>query len=214
MIFAYSITNLFVFNYIDSLVGERVNRNPMAFYIYMGLSPTNPNPGFYSNNIVSKYGNYYEGFKGNFDLVEKQLFVDLKGEYKENYIMLPKIMFNKFKGTWSSDIATLWWLDASINKPKKLLIDREMFNKIGKILSQFYYIIIMIFFMLGVYNCLLNTKKSSYLFLLNLFIVGFTLLLLIGETQGRYKVIVYPFVVVVATYGVDLINKKFNLGGH
>lgn len=204
----YNFTSILIFNYIDNVVGKRVNRNPTSFYIYMGLSPTNERLGLYSGDIVNKYMNYVDEFNGNFNLVEKALYTDLKKEYKDNYNAFFAIIKNKFKNTWYDDTTILWWVNASINTPEQLLIERELFLKIAKCCSQLYYIVVMILFLVGISSCAFNSQKSNYFFLINLFIVGVSLLLLIGETQGRYKVITYPFIAIVVTKGILYIEEQ------
>lgn len=207
IIIFYGFTNCIFFNYIDNLVGKKVNRNPTSFYLYMGLSPTNPRLGLYSTNVVLKYNTYYNEFDGNFKLIEKALYQDLKNEYKNNYNMFPKIINNKFRKTWENDIASLFWVTESIKQPEKLPINQYVFINILKVVSQFYYIILIILFLVGVYNCFLNSKNINYLFLLTLFIVGVLLMLLLSETQGRYKIIIYPFITIIATNGLFVIKK-------
>lgn len=209
----FFITNMFIFKYLDNLVGQKVNRNPEMFYLYMGLSPNNPHQGSYSNNVVDKYNKYYSKYNGDFVKIRYQLANDLKTEISSSYYKLPRLFITKYSNTWNNDLAALHWVEESIKYPNQLLIEKEKLIDIGSVLSQVYYVIIILLYIFGIIYCFYNDRRNIYLLLINLIVFGFILLLLISETQGRYKIITYPFIAIMATHGLDFINKKIEFGG-
>ncbi len=213
IIFVHLIVNYGLFAYLDHLAGQPVNRNPTPFYLYMGLSPQNNRLGFYNNEMVIKYLEYLDTYNKDYNRIGKKLLGDLRDEYSNNLDMLPKIVINKYKITWRSDMDPIYWVSDSIKYPNKLVINKENLIRICLITSQFYYVIILGLYLIGIIYSALDFNKNKYLFLLNLIIFGFSMTLLISETQGRYKIILYPFIALMAAYGLQLTSNKLLNGG-
>lgn len=206
VIVGYFITNQIMYAYIDSIVGGKVSRNNIAYFLTVGLS--SKNDGTYNEEISKDYKEAIENNNYDYDTVNKEMMNKLKEDVKNNNELFT-LLKNKAKIVAQNDEARIEFICrmAKANESEKLAKFVE--DYILEI-NNFYYIIIFTLMGLG----LLRFIKDKNLEILYIYIsiYGSYLLLLIIETQNRYTYSINPFICILAGIGFEyLIKQKRNI---
>ena len=195
----YIVFNALIYSVCDRITGNNVTRNAMAAYLWVGLDSSNN--GTYNERIYEKYNEYLENYDYDFEKVNKIVYSNLKKDITSHYSYYPKLFVNKVAIAFKNDSTIANWLYYSNGEKQKGLF--EILYKI----SDIYYIIMLIFLFVGLYDIFKARLKLEYLFLY-IFLLGFTFVILLGEVQGRYKFIIMPFFIILSGYNLYEYFKK------
>jgi len=166
----------------------------------------------YWNPYNSEYVHSLE-IKYNYDAnkIANKLTETLIKDIKEHKKDLKNLLIDKLKVGFGNDYSGLEWV--SLSKKDQTNQDKKYNSKISK--SNLYYYIVLAFSLISIYG-LIKTKNIKQLYFV-IFIIGFVFVILIGESQSRYKLsFLFNFIILAGLainyiYQYDLISriKKF-----
>lgn len=206
---SYFLCNAGLFAICENVIGGKVLKNQVWQYAYVGLGLENE--GCYSQK---RYGEFHQFLiDNNMDIkaANKYFSEKLLSEIKENYASYPELLKLKTERSFADDGAQFDWIQLSITeKNADSQASLTLINLIRE-KNQYFYILIILFVLVG---CLYNIlgDKNIYIFIVNLTVYGCCLLLLLAESQGRYKYAFEPLLCLLAAYG--LYNGKSLLQKH
>ena len=188
------------FAYLDYYVGERVNRSAMSHFLYMGLNP------FGEGRWTEKTAIYVKVVENNsfdYEKADRVMYDRLRYEVREHQNLNFEFFDKKADTAWG-DTNYLYFIDSTMNKEKKAAVNRWEWLMAFIPFSEAYYV--MVAFLLGIGAlCALLRRERGMAFFSGLIVFGFALLLFVSEVQPRYKTVVYPYMLIVAAYGVDSV---------
>jgi hypothetical protein len=187
------------FLFLDQFIGYNVNRDPSIHYINIGLN--SKSQGCWNADVAGEYIKLCYDYDFNYQKASNEVKQNLKKDIKENKQINPRFVWEKVKRAWQGQNYTEFSLATTSTKFTK--------NALDKILSSFqlYYIYVLIFMLIGtIYEY--KNRDNNLILLFALFIFGFTLLMIISENQPRYKLVTYPYVSIIAGYGITQFTRK------
>lgn len=200
---AYFVATAIGFSFLDFYIGRPVNRNPAIHYLNIGLS--SESGGEWNATVASEYGtavinNEYDYEKAN-QIIKDALLQDIK----ENKHLTPQFFYNKLtRAMQGQDYQE--FAQATMSPEAQ-----AYFHPNFSIFAQSYYWFVGLLVTIGSWG-LLKEKPNKLLFCSALFVVGFLQLMFLSENQPRYKVVIYPYLCMLAGTGgswlFDLFHKK------
>jgi hypothetical protein len=208
--------------------------NAMAHFIFVGLQPSGEGQVHLGDN-PRLYTVLLEELPGrDFELAREKTYEHLFREIRENPSQFAMLFPQKFRWAWQDDTMPAFILYETSNRliyssvmstemisPRLKYIAEEVIPTI----SQAFYISLIIFATLGILAAFFELRKLKQpkkrfnigFFMISLYCFGFFLLLLIMEAQSRYKIMIIPFLCILAAYGFDktcstilILRKKKN----
>ncbi len=202
----YFLTNTIIFKMEENLLDAKIMKNQIGLYMWVGFGL--PNQGQYSNERYGEYYDYLEENNYDYAKASKYFQKKLKNEIKENYGKYPNLIKTKTIINFKEDDGQLGFLSYSIKENSANI--KDLLLTLVKDVNNIYYIIILLFTLLG---CIYNIKylKNNSLLFINITFFGGCLMLLFAEAQNRYKYALLPLLCIIAAiglyYGYDLIKK-------
>jgi 4-amino-4-deoxy-L-arabinose transferase-like glycosyltransferase len=157
--------------------------------ILVGLNPETYGGVTLEDKKIS--GETYHYYGNNYSAANQYLIGLALDRLKQADIML--FLKEKFSLIWSSHNALFDYSLIGSN-------DRELVNLLRDVEALFY-LVITIFILINVLSSL-RWQSHSATFTMQLFILGFALLMLIFEVQNRYVIIVIPFSILLSVLGM------------
>lgn len=194
---------------LDQAYVQKVNRNPTAHYIEVGLSPWSDGTA-HGKTDDSKpmdiYRYYARQAEYDYEIATKRTFEKIFSEIQEEKNLNIIFFQNKLRITWANQA---YFNFISSESSGDSIINRKVFAEMTYPLAQIWYAILIFFIFLGtLFSIMKNKKGSSEVCLFSaLFLFGFMLLLLICETQPRYKYAVYPYMSILAGRGIEITSR-------
>ncbi len=192
---------------LDQAYTQKVNRNPTAHYIEVGLSPWSDGTAHGKTDDSKSFGvyRYYaRQAEYNYDIATKRtlekIFTEIKEEKHLNYAFFQ----NKLRITWANQ-AYFNWISSEASGDS--IINRSIFTEMTYPLAQIWYTFLLCFILLGTLLSIIKKEIPVVCLFSALFLFGFMLLLLICETQPRYKYAVYPYMSVLAGRGIEITSR-------
>lgn len=194
--------------FLDKCYINKVNRNPSAHYVYVGLTPLSDGTAHpekkLANLNLAIYRSYAKNSNFDYEKATSLVWDKLKNEIKEYKNLTPVFFLNKLRISWANQA---YYNFITAETGSNSLLNRKNFYKICYPLSQIWYVFLLLFMLYASVNNLV-VKSDSLSFFSALFIFGFMIVLLIVETQPRYKCVVYPFMCILAGQGIDIVCDK------
>lgn len=192
---------------LDQAYTQKVNRNPMAHYVEVGLSPWSDGTAHGKTDDSKSFGVYRfyaRQAEYDYDIATKRTFEKIFTEIKEEKNLNIAFFQNKLRITWANQAYFNWITsEASGNS----IINRSIFAEMTYPLAQVWYTILLGFILLGALPSIVRKEDSGASLFSALFLFGFMLLLLVCETQPRYKYAVYPYMSVLAGRGAMISSR-------
>lgn len=164
--------------------------------------------GNYSKQIAREFTANYKGELEDFN---KACLKEAVWHIKTHYNKYPKVFYEKIctafgrPGRYPETGFTTWIYQSKIGEGNGHIDEEHPFFKeyfrISSVVLGQYYVIIMFFAMLGCFYFLYKKCEPEMCFVA-LFILGFTLILVLGEANGRYKSVLFPFISILASLGI------------
>lgn len=138
----------------------------------------------------------YKRFDGDFNTANRYLIGLAMDRIKENYNRLPQLIETKFRRVWQNDADLFSTASVGSN-------DSELLGY-ASLVDHFYLIVVTILiFLASVFAIIKRSPQAT--FLMQLFILGMALTLLITEAQMRYRSILIPFSALLAAFGLKYV---------
>lgn len=193
---------------LDHLYVHGINRKISAHYLEIGLSPwsdgtmhglKDPTKPFNVTGYYVNKNNY------NYDVAAREVLDFLKSEIQEEKNLTFKFFYNKLRISWANQ-AYYNWVEGESGKNN--LVNREYIYEYLYPISQISYTVLLLLITYHSLYYVINPQKETnfFSFFCALVILGFLILLLIIETQPRYKCVVYPLMSILAAKGSLLVR--------
>lgn len=200
MILCSTITIRQTYRYLDEYIGARVNRDPSAHFLYIGLNPYSE--GRWSEES-SRYIALVHAHQFDYEAAGSELMQTLQTEIQTHHHLNRDFFEKKIDVAWQNDIHPMF-----LNRTITQLSSDELNNhwEYWDLFFTAYYLSVMVLAMIGAVRALIMRERKLILYV-SLLIFGYMLLLLVSEVQSRYKIIVYPYFAILAAYGIDGVAK-------
>lgn len=189
-----------------------------AFYTGLGIDENGNN----SKQVARDFRNSYTGPAEEFS---RACYDKVLSDIKEYYYKYPGILWEKFSTAWAKygrypESAYIEWsfypeaiLDQTQSEQHQLT--EFYYPEISTFLGQ-YYLLFMLLAAIGLLSQI-KYKINSVLLLNALVVFGFMLVMLLGETQGRYRSVLFAIISIFSGLGIkyiiELIDNLFNVKG-
>jgi hypothetical protein len=177
--------------------GREVNRSSYAYFLYVGLSPTTN--GTWKEAAASYYVELAEELD-DYDKLAGAVLDKLRRELRDSDHLGKKFWNDKIRLAWASD-NYLWLPDMTMNPQTDGPMKPGQWLQTFASYTQIFYMIVCLLALFASF-CLLVKGETRLLFLSALIIFGFAAVMAVIEVQPRYKCVVYPFLSILAAYGM------------
>ena len=213
----YSVTLFAVERTAEHILGieftSPANRRASVFFI--GLQPSGEGQVHLGNN-PRLYLTLVEETGGDFDLAREMMYDFLWQDIRENPGEFALLFPRKFRWAWQDDVFPAYHVWLTTHRHAETLpqiteyISVELMyisENVLSTVSQIFYIALVGLSIVGVFGAFRRNFNYGF-FYISLYLFGFFLLLLIAEAQSRYKIMIIPFLCIMAAYGFNLLLCK------
>ena len=215
---AWAGTGRLVYRLIEDYVGGPVNRNVAPYFLNVGMNVDTY--GQWSEEVLNEYLSGIRQTDYDFEQVNAQMQKNLERRVEEVKAKMKADgaqAADKTDGTAGEEPASRWdFFDVKLEKawannegirfimqtinPGNPLYDIEFYETYYAQIQA--YQVVAAFLMMAGGLCALLMRDRRIVMVSALMVFGFALLLLLSEVQPRYKTVVFPFMSVVAAYGI------------
>lgn len=188
---------------------EANNGGVVAMHMYGTLIPGAP--GDYNGPANEEYRELAKQNNYDFKETNKQAMTILKSRIAEGIDQMPDLILRKGRMAYKDDSAVFFWVfEKELQQDTYQLLESTV-NGLKKVDSVLWVFVVLAAFIAAF--AIGRTKNQTVFFWL-LCAVGFGMVSLLVESQGRYKYSIQPMWILLAVYGVkvlcDLILKMLN----
>lgn len=182
-------------------------------FLLVGLN-TQGEGQIHIGRLSREYALEYMRNGNDFTNAEKHALAILKQDWKENPNDILHNFYMKTIWAWQDDNIPLHYV-LDMLPPEKYSNDNFYLflhdNMAG--VSQFYYLLLMVLACAGTALFIIFTKyrieeNSTYIIILTIF--GYFCFMLLSESQSRYKILIMPFICIMAAIPLSFLSKKRN----
>lgn len=191
----------------ERILDIEMNESSMTHFLCIGLNTEGE--GRIDLGSKSRFYDQLRGKGVSEEEATRATYEMLRKDWEENSDKIPKLFWLKFRNEWQDETQGAQYFirdieDDFINRDSCNGLQRFMIDvarKYGQASSQWYYIFYMACACIGVgYGR--KYLDNSLFFLLSLYTFGYTLLILITESNMRYKNMVVPILCIMAALGI------------
>jgi hypothetical protein len=117
-----------------------------------------------------------------------------------------RFFIEKFNFTWKSDYDFFYWATVRQNDAGVLRADPKDIGHIIMPITDAFHIFVLVFSTIGAVYCAFE-KREPISLILALFIIGFSIILLITEVQQRYRSVLHSCLPIFCVFGIFWTNK-------
>lgn len=139
----------------------------------------------------------------NYEIATEHIMEELKEDIEKNKHLSPSMFFIKAKTAFEAE-NYMYFVTLTLN-PDVQVVQANVINRWTSNINC-YYVMIGILLTWAIYK--LRDQESSILLISALYITGFVLSMLLLENQPRYKLVVFPFMCILAAYPFDFLPEK------
>ena len=204
----YGTTMNYSYNYIDNYVSGNSNRDVSPYFLNVGLNEKHG--GQWSQEVLDVYLDLIREYDYDFDVINEKMNEHLdeviaeqnrqvtSGEHPD---LWKDFMEHKFRKAWGNNEGLRFVMN-TIHEDNPLA-GMAFYEEYLPVVQAFTVVTGFLMFLGGIGA--LITRERETVMVAALMVFGFALLLLLSEVQPRYKTVVYPFMAVVAAYGIYCI---------
>lgn len=191
----------------ERILDIEMNESSMTHFLCIGLNTEGE--GRIDLGSKSRFYDQLRGKGVSEEEATRATYEMLRKDWEENSDKIPKLFWLKFRNEWQDETQGAQYFirdieDDFINRDSCNGLQRFMIDvarKYGQASSQWYYIFYMACACIGAgYGR--KYLNNSLFFLFSLYIFGYTLLILITESNMRYKNMVVPILCIMAALGI------------
>ena len=160
--------------------------------------------------------NYYEAKRMQGDTYEEAAeaaFDTLKEQWTSGEYDIPLWLDKKMSWAWQDDTKPVYYILDHSSVVPDTPVESFCYNFIaeyGYAMSQFWYLMLMVFGAAGAIICVFTKKSRDIRFFLpNLITIGFFFLVLLSEGQSRYKYNIMPYFDIMMAFAVCVMWDKW-----
>lgn len=199
----------------ERVLDVKINENSMTHFLCIGLNTEGE--GRIGLGTKSRFYDQLRGEGLSEEEATKATYEMLREDWRENSDKIPSLFWLKFRNEWQDETEGAQFFVRDIEED---FIDRDncngfqrfildLANKYGQASSQWYYIFYMTCAFIGVGYGRKHMNNSLF-FLISLYTFGYTLLILITESNRRYKNMVVPVLCIMAALGINKAEEYIN----
>ena len=192
-------TKMLGFAAIRQKTGYAPNTSGYGWTLRIGLDVTEG--GLWNRVIYDRMIAIYEAYDENYAKVNAILLDETKMILVEQKPQLFRFFLNKFDFTWKSDYDFFYWATVKQSDDGSLLADPNNIGSMIMPITDAFHAFVLVFSTTGAIYCALN-KKEPITSILALFIIGFSVMLLLTEVQQRYRSVLFSTLPIFASYGI------------
>lgn len=194
------IINLMYDNLDNNYFSHKVVRNVSPCYLNVGLNSFGN--GFYNDKLYNDYFNTLTENNYDYKKTNEIINYNLKKDIKKNYGLLPEKFFNKLKILFGNDNGKISYVSESLKNSSLSTFQMSIINFVFWIDNIYYYLIVilMVFALVQIYK-----EKNINAYFLYIAFFGSIFLILLIETQNRYKYCLEPIMCIIATFGLKYL---------
>ena len=205
LFFSFQITKTVGLNSVSRMARHQVNKSGFGWTLRIGMDIEKG--GTWDRDTHFYMISLYEETNENYGLVNSILIDEVKEMTQKNKSMLLSHFIRKFDDTWKSNYDFYHW---TIVVRDDQLVDNDPYDlSIIFPLLNAHLIFSLVFSSFGAIYCA-SLKRDLISSGLALFIVFYTFLLLITETQMRYRSILFTTTPIFIGYGILGVNLGMN----
>ena len=196
--------NSFINYYVEKNIKMPVV-NSMPYYFLWGYS-VDENGNYSSDYVLSKViDDIYEKCNYDTQCIVDKVYIIAKGTFQKNIKYLPNILLAKYKIAFSEEISFFNWANTGINKDK---IQNEYYNKFF-VYAHGFMLVCYIMIIVTCIDSIIVGDKAKEKSIILLMIVGYTLILVLGGAQSRYKALIFPQLCTTFALGIECLSNIF-----
>lgn len=212
MLMAMLCITKFVHTETERILDIEINESSMTHFLCIGLNTEGE--GRIDLGTKSRFYDQLRAQGVSEEEATKATYEMLRQDWRENSDKILKLFWLKFRNEWQEETEGVQFLVREVDED---FIDRDSCNKLqrfiielarkyGQAAGQWYYIFYMVCACIGIgYGR--KYLSNSLFFLVSLYVFGYMLLILITESNRRYKNMVTPVLCIMAALGIREIEK-------
>jgi hypothetical protein len=195
MLITFIITINLIFMAMESHTKVSINRNPLPHFVYMGLTHGywTPETNIYENIVIQK--------KFDYNAASKEMYRLLSEYIRQHQNLTFRYFINKLRITWA-DNNYMGFVTATMDRNNLSVFNVNNWEGVLYPFIHYYYLFIMFFFMVSTVVSFFKHERGIIPFIF-IAIFGFSILLLITESQPRYKCLFYPLISLCSAYAMN-----------
>lgn len=139
----------------------------------------------------------------NYDTATKRIMEELKEDIAKNKHLSPSMFFIKARTAFEAE-NYMYVITATLH-PDDQVVEEDVITRWTSYIN-FYYVMIGILLTWAIYK--LRDQDLPLWFIASLYITGFVFTMLLLENQARYKIVIYPYMCILAAYPFVLLPEK------
>ena len=204
LILGFLGTKMLGFAAIHNKTGYRPNTSGYGWTLRIGLDVEEG--GLWNRAIYDRMIGLYTTYDEDYAKVNAILLEETRNLIAENKSQLIPFMFAKFNFTWKSDYDFFYWATVQQNDDDLLSLDPKDFGRIIMPITDAFHAFILLFSTIGAIYCVRKQREPIPL-ILALFIIGFSIMLLLTEVQQRYRSVLFSTLPIFVSYGLIGVNQ-------
>jgi hypothetical protein len=176
---------------------------------FMVFSWTTDEAGNYTHAVgFQKFDRLMEEHEHNLPVAMDAMSRYAREIFRENRNQIPSILMQKTQIAFG-DEGVLGWAMTSRDPEQSAALQRTLGQPLW--IGFTVHIFVLLFLAaIGAFFAIYEKKNPKVLVFLLTTVVGYTLVLLLGIVQSRYRILLYPQLSVLAAYGLGKLIKIFN----
>lgn len=159
-----------------------------------------------ANEVIAEVFQQYENIDDQMQIFKEMAIQQIV----ENKSKIPILCLDKYKEAMGYEGATWYWCNTNNENGYGDKLNEVLGLEYYFIANQYYLIILFLIILSGI-SQMIPSLRNKNVFFLFLSVSGFIGILVISGVQSRYKLIVMPYLMMIAAYGLDAISKiKYN----
>ncbi len=203
---------------VETSLGVPINHRQASHFLFVGLN-TKGEGQIHIGEYHHKNLDFLADHGYDYELTSEWVRDFLRRDWAENYEDIPGLFAKKVQWAWQDDIIPAYYTGKQTAQSE---MDERWLNGISRYgfsLSQVYYVSLTLLAAVGTLVIRKRDADNRGFFLLCMYIFGFALMLLISESQSRYKCMITPVMCILAAVGLSsvidgararLLNRKAN----
>ncbi|MBE5912909.1 MAG: phospholipid carrier-dependent glycosyltransferase [Pseudobutyrivibrio ruminis] len=211
VIMSYKVVNATITDITSDYYNVELDaKTATPHYILVGLN-TEAEGQIHIGNISRLYYQRYLDNGNDFESSKEYAYDTLKKDWKNNPNRIIPNFFKKIIWAWQDDYIPIHYYlySVGLNKENNDVFLYKLAENSGGLISELIYVTIAI---LSIVGSIRKAKENEgdieveYIFL-SLIIFGYFCMVILSESQSRYKCLIMPYIIIVAGYGIELLIK-------
>lgn len=198
----FFVSSKILSTWVESFI-QRETVDSTWLYVYCGsvMKEDGTMDNTKANEVIEEVFRQYDNIEDQMKVFKEMAIQQIM----ENKNKLPILWLDKYKEAMGYEGATWFWCNTNNEDSYGDKLNEVLGLEYYFIANQ-YYLIILFLITLSAISQLIPRLRNKNVFFLFLSVSGFIGILVISGVQSRYKLIVMPYIVMIAGYGLDSVS--------